>query len=250
MSAAELRLAGDLLEDLESDRLDERDVRRRIAAFGLDPVPLLRGARRRAGRARAASACARPSRRELDTRGVRSLSATRLDRAAFLLEARAEEDALELARAVVATAAPEARVGVGRPAQRPRRSAAACSRRAPRSTPAQGPISSYHDLGSLELLLGLPDATLEAFVDRVLGPVAARGPLVDSLRALLDAGLPLERGCRARSASTGTRSATAWSGSASGPASTPTTPRERMELWLAVKASEALAARGRVPADT
>ncbi len=37
VSAAELRLAGDLLEDLEQDRLDEREIARRIAAFGLDP---------------------------------------------------------------------------------------------------------------------------------------------------------------------------------------------------------------------
>src|SRR5204862_5779391 len=36
VSAAELRLAGDLLEDLESDRLDERETGRRIAAFGLE----------------------------------------------------------------------------------------------------------------------------------------------------------------------------------------------------------------------
>src|SRR5438552_1894547 len=38
VSAAELRLAGDLLEDLEHDRLDEREVSRRMAAFGLEPT--------------------------------------------------------------------------------------------------------------------------------------------------------------------------------------------------------------------
>ena len=37
---------------------------------------------------------------------------------------------------------------------------------------ASGDVASYRDLGSLELLLGLPDAALEAFVDRVLGPAA------------------------------------------------------------------------------
>ena len=37
VSAAELRLAGDLVEDLEHDRLDEREIARRVAAFGLDP---------------------------------------------------------------------------------------------------------------------------------------------------------------------------------------------------------------------
>jgi purine catabolism regulator len=36
VSAAELRLAGDLLEDLEDDRLDDREAARRMAAFGLE----------------------------------------------------------------------------------------------------------------------------------------------------------------------------------------------------------------------
>ncbi|MDQ3823655.1 MAG: PucR family transcriptional regulator ligand-binding domain-containing protein, partial [Actinomycetota bacterium] len=37
VSAAELRLAGDLLEDLEEDRLDDRETARRMSAFGLRP---------------------------------------------------------------------------------------------------------------------------------------------------------------------------------------------------------------------
>ena len=49
-------------------------------------------------------------------------------------------------------------------------------------------MASYLDLGSLELLLSLPDAALEAFVDRVLGPASANTWLVESLTALLEAG--------------------------------------------------------------
>ena len=37
---------------------------------------------------------------------------------------------------------------------------------------AARPVASYRDLGPLELILGLPDAALEAFVDRVLGDTA------------------------------------------------------------------------------
>src|SRR5262249_58567316 len=51
-----------------------------------------------------------------------------------------------------------------------------------------GGIASYRDLGSLELLLGLPDAALEAYVDRVLGPAAASTTLIESLTALLESG--------------------------------------------------------------
>ena len=36
VSAAELRLAGDLLDDLEDERLDDRETARRMAAFGLE----------------------------------------------------------------------------------------------------------------------------------------------------------------------------------------------------------------------
>lgn len=241
VSAAELRLAGDLLEDLEHDRLDEREIGRRIAAFGLDPArryAALVAVPRDGSTGESLRAVVA---RELDARGVRYLSATRLDRAAFLLEAAAEPAALELAAAVVA-AEPAARVGVGRPASGRALGRTLLEARTALDAGA-GPVSSYRDLGSLELLLGLPDAALEAFVDRVLGPVATSAPLVESLRALLDSG------CR-------------WSEAAGRlgvhrhtlryrmerlreqTGRHPDSPPERMELWLAVKAAEALAARG------
>jgi purine catabolism regulator len=109
-------------------------------------------------------------------------------------------------------------------------------------------VASYRDLGSLELLLSLPDAALDAFVDRVLGPVDANGRLVESLAVLLDTG------CR-------------WSEAAAQlgihrhtlryrmdrlrdqTGRHPDDPGQRMELWLAVKARQALKAKeGRVPA--
>jgi purine catabolism regulator len=104
------------------------------------------------------------------------------------------------------------------------------------------PVASYQDLGSLELLLSLPDAALEAFVDRVLGGVAENQWLLESLTALL------ESGCR-------------WSDAAEQlgvhrhtlryrmerlreqTGRHPDEPEQRMELWLAVKAGQALAAR-------
>jgi PucR family transcriptional regulator, purine catabolism regulatory protein len=247
VSAAELRLAGDLLEDLESDRLDEREIARRIAAFGLDPArsyaALLVVPEKGTDRESLREAVAR----ELDARGLRSISATRRDRAAFLLEAPDEGDALELARALVGLV-PGARAGIGRPASGRALGRSLLEARAALDTGAE-PVSSYHDLGSLELLLGLPDAALEAFVDRVLGAAAGSGALVESLRALLDAG------CR-------------WSEAADRlgvhrhtlryrmerlrerTGRHPDDPSQRMELWLAVKASEALAARGRAGALT
>ena len=104
------------------------------------------------------------------------------------------------------------------------------------------PVASYHDLGSLELLLSLPSAALEAFVARVLGPSVANAWLLESLTALLDSG------CR-------------WSDAADRlgvhrhtlryrmeqlrkqTGRHPDDPEQRMELWLAVKAKQALGAR-------
>jgi purine catabolism regulator len=242
VSAAELRLAGDLLEDLEHDRLDEREVARRMGAFGLDAArpyaALVAVPQSDATGERVRAAVAR----ELDARGVRYLSATRLDRAAFLLEAEDESTTLELAAAIV-EAEPDSRIGVGRPARGPGLGRSLLEARAALDA-GTGPVSSYQDLGSLELLLGLPDAALEAFVARVLGPAADSAPLLESLRALLDSG------CR-------------WSEAAGRlgvhrhtlryrmerlreqTGRHPDSPAQRMELWLAVKAAQALAARSR-----
>jgi purine catabolism regulator len=103
-------------------------------------------------------------------------------------------------------------------------------------------VSSYRDLGSLELLLGLSDAALESFVARVLGPIANDERLLESLTALLE--------CGGR-----------WSDAASQlgihrhtlryrmdrlrdqTGRHPDEPQEQMELWLAVKARQALCAR-------
>jgi PucR family transcriptional regulator, purine catabolism regulatory protein len=239
VSAAELRLAGDLLEDLEHDRLDEREISRRIAAFGLDPraryaALLAVGPDPEEEDVRAAVA------RELGARSVRYLSASRRDRAAFLVATDREDDALALARDLV-EAAPGIRIGVGRPGSGTGLGRSLLEARAALDA-VTSPVASYHDLGSLELLLSLPSAALEAFVARVLGPAAANAWLLESLTALLDSG------CR-------------WSDAADRlgvhrhtlryrmeqlrkqTGRHPDDPEQRMELWLAVKAKQALGAR-------
>ena len=240
VSAAELRLAGDLLDDLEHERLDDREAGRRMAAFGLEPgrqhatlVAIPRDGRA-GGQVRAAVA------RELDRRAIRYLSTVRRDRAAFLVEIADEEAALALARELIELE-PGTRVGVGRPAQGRALGRSLLEARAALGA-ASANVVSYRDLGSLELLLSLPDAALEAFVDRVLGPAAPNAWLIESLAALL------ESGCR-------------WSEAADRlgvhrhtlryrmerlreqTGRHPDDPEQRMELWLAVKATQALASR-------
>jgi purine catabolism regulator len=244
VSAAELRLAGDLLEDLEEDRLEEREAARRLSAFGLEPAStyaaLLAVPRNGGGSERLRHEIAA----ELDRRAVRFMSTARRERAEFLVEVESEQASLELAQHLL-RATTDARVALGRPGRGRALGRSLLEARAALDA-SDSAISSYRDLGSLELLLGLPDAALEAFIARVLGPVASDERLLESLTALLE--------CGGR-----------WSDAASQlgihrhtlryrmdrlreqAGRHPDEPQEQMELWLAVKARQALDARtGRV----
>ena len=240
VSAAELRLAGDLLEDLEEDRLDERESARRMAAFGLDPrrryAALLaqpaNGAHAEAVRQRLAT--------ELDALAVPYVSTARLDRAAFLVEADADETVLGLAQRLTRDGEGW-RLGIGRPARGRELGRSLLEARAALDT-TDGSVASYRDLGSLELLLNLDDAPLEAFVDRVLGPAARNTWLLDSLGGLLDAGCRWSEAAERLGVHRHTlryrmdrlREVTGRH---------PDDPEQRMELWLALKAHDALEAR-------
>jgi purine catabolism regulator len=178
--------------------------------------------------------------RELDRRAARYLSTVRRDRAAFLVEIADEPAALALARKLVEVE-PGARVGVGRPAQGRALGRSLLEARAALDA-AGADVVSYHDLGSLELLLRLPEGALEAFVDRVLGDAARNDWLMESLSALLEAGCRWSEAAERLGVHRHTlryrmerlREQTGRH---------PDDPEQRMELWLAVKASQALAAR-------
>jgi purine catabolism regulator len=239
VSAAELRLAGDLLEDLEAERLDERESSRRMTAFGLDPTRSYAALLAQPANGAPAEVVRRRVASELDALAVPYVSTARVDRAAFLVAADHDETVLSLARRLSQGA--EWRLGIGRPARGRDLGRSLLEARAALDT-TDGDVASYRDLGSLELLLNLDDAPLEAFVDRVLGPAARNSWLLDSLAGLLDAG------CR-------------WSEAADRlgvhrhtlryrmdrlrevTGRHPDDPEQRMELWLALKAHDALAAR-------
>jgi len=240
VSAAELRLAGDLIDDLVNDRLDEREIARRLVAFGLDPERSYAGLVALGPEGEAAEETRVAVARDLELATGRHLSAARRERAAFLVAAAAEEEATALAHGIVGRL-PLTRIGVGRPATGRGLGRSLLEARAALDG-AAGPVATYRDLGSLELLLGLPDAALEAFVDRVLGPAQARERLVESLAALLDAGCRWSEAAESLGVHRHTlryrmeqlRKQTGRH---------PDDPSERMELWLAVRARAALRTR-------
>jgi purine catabolism regulator len=211
-----------------------------MAAFGLEPARSYAALLAVPRGGRSGEQARREVAEELDRRRVRYLSAARRDRATFLVEAADEDEAIGLAERIAKTGL-EARVGVGRPAQGRALGRSLLEARAALDA-GGGDVSSYRDLGSLELLLSLPDAALEAFVDRVLGPAADSERLMDSLAALLDAGCRWSDAAEALGVHRHTlryrmerlREQTGRH---------PDDPGERMELWLAVKARQALATR-------
>ena len=194
VSAAELRLAGDLLEDLEHDRLDEREVARRIAAFGLDPSAATPRCSPSAGEPHGGRRSAPPPRAP-STSGA---SATSRRRGATGPHSSSRPTARRTrSRSPTSSSA--------------RRPASASASAVPRPAPAlgrsllearaaldavAGPVASYRDLGSLELLLSLPSAALEAFVARVLGPAATQLVADRVAHRAARQRLPLERGGR------------------------------------------------------
>jgi purine catabolism regulator len=240
VSAAELRLAGDLIDDLVNDRLDEREIARRLIAFGLDPERAYAGLVALGPEGESADETRVAIARDLELTSGRHLSAARRERAAFLVAADSEEDVVALAHAV-ASRLPRARVGVGRPATGRGLGRSLLEARAALDG-SGGAVATYRDLGSLELLLGLPDAALEAYVDRVLGPAQSRERLMESLTALLDAGCRWSEAAERLGVHRHTlryrleqlRKQTGRH---------PDDPSERMELWLAVRAREALRTR-------
>lgn len=240
VSDAELRLAGDLLDDLEQGRLEAGELERRLAAFGLSSEsPYAALLATGASEASAESTRAAVA-RALDDAGHRYLSTARRDRAAFLVDAADEDTTFAVAESLAASL-PGTRLGIGRPGAGALLGRSLLEARAALEV-GERPVSSYRDLGALELLLDMPGAALEAFVDRLLGGARDRPWLIESLAALL------ESGCR-------------WSETAERlgihrhtlryrmerfrelTGRHPDDPSERMELWLAVKGRQALTAR-------
>lgn len=239
VSAAELRLAGDLIEDLQGDRLDHVEASRRLKAFGLDArrnqAALLVASQRRApGEATRLQVA-----EELASRSVRFISAARRTTAVFLIEVFDEAETLELAGCVAAIS-DDFRVSVGRAAQGRALGRSLLEAQAALET-GPGRVVSYRDLGSLELLLSLRRPALEAFVDHVLGPLRDDHRLRESLGVLLDKGYRWNEAAETLGIHRHTLryrmdKVERHTGR------NPDVPEQRMELWLALKAAQALAA--------
>lgn len=240
VSATEIRLAGDLIDDLELGRLDERAIARRVAAFGLDPqgdcvaIMAMPALNMSIERLRVAV------NRELRARSIPHISAYRTGALIFIIEARPAQAVLDICQAV-ASNEDGARLAFGRPARGRNLERSLVEARTALKATAMA-VSSYRDLGSLDLLLSLPPVQLEAFIERVLGPATHKPHLVASLTALLDSGCRWPEAAKQLGVHRHTlRYRMEQVRELSG--RHPSDPSARMELWLAVKAKLALEAQ-------
>ncbi len=236
VSAAELRLAGDLFSDLERGIIESADIGRRLRAFGLEP-----------GACHAALAVldlGQPGIRtrivaqaELARRGVANIATVDGDRVMLLVAANSAEDAVATAQGMARNHR-GFRIGVGRPAtgsllgQSIREAIAALAA-------GTGRVSTYDDLGSLGLLLSLPSEVLEAYAHRMLGPVLEDEKLTVTLTTLLEHGGRVLEASQALGIHRHTmRNRIAKIAELTG--RDPDHPIDRMDLWLAVHATTAL----------
>ena len=236
--ATELRLAGDLIYQLENARLDDQQIAERIAAFGFTPSTMF------------TAFVADPAAAGCDW--LRSLVSSQLDRDGFggHISAPPDDDVVKF---LVATADHErlvrmaerlvadgsvARVAVGRSARGGALSRSLLEARAVLATTVAR-VGTYRDLGPTEVLLSVPQRLLEAYVERVLGTVSPDDQLLDSVRALLDRGMSWKAAAYELQIHRHTlRDRIDRFAERTG--RHPVDPAARLELWVAVRALEAL----------
>ena len=211
----ERRLAGDVLTALVSGELAGPELVRRLEPFGLReragmlvlaPPRAVKGGGRGRARARGARRGAgRPGGRHGP---VLVRAARAADRATTTSCSRSPSACGRGSRARSGPTWPPARAARRRPATRagPSTRRAARSRRArsrPRGNGARGgPVATYRDLGSFQLLLSLQDdEALRLFCDSILAPIedgegAYGGELMRSLEAFIECNGQWERAAR------------------------------------------------------
>lgn len=244
--AAELRLAGNLFDDLERERLEDDEISARIAAFGFERAgsfAALVGLPGDSGGERLCAALAA----QLNRAGARHLSTVRQETVAFLVADGDEDQLRAIAERVVAAESGAARIAIGRLASGHALGRSLLEARAVLST-ARKPVVSYLDLGPMELLLSVPTSLLEAYVDRVLGPVAQNGWLMETLTELLDAGTRWKETAERLGVHRHTLRYR-MNRLAEQTGRHPDNPADRMELWLAVRALETITLRRGGPVE-
>lgn len=185
VTASTLRLAGDLISDVESARIGEDELSSRLAAFGLDPAARFAVFHVPAGDGTARALLPLLERGLRRTRG-RYVTSVANEAVTFIAQVADDSAAMEVAEEIHRHAA-DTRVGVGRVVP-PRELATSISEaRACLRERTVRPVVSFRDLRPIGPLLTLPEATLRRYAQEVLGEELLRQPkLVASLLALVE----------------------------------------------------------------
>ena len=207
----ERRLAGDVLSALVSGELAGADLARRLEPFGLgDRAGMVVLAPPRQVKASVEDALSRAVR---DEAGAGLVAGTGRFSCALLAPPKGGDDELfalaeRVRQRVIRDAGAELTAGAGRaaPAGDARRTfhEARCALEARElaGNGAIGPVATYHDLGSFQLLLSLQDdEALRLFCDSILAPIedgegAYGGELMRSLEAFIECNGQWERAAR------------------------------------------------------
>ena len=236
--ATELRLAGDLLAEIEAGRLREGDIEDRLSAFGFEHLTRFTPAMVQVHRQRPELVL------ELLTSALRRvgivhfLTGRTRELLAILIPGPVEDKVRTVAAELHAAGMIE-RVAIGRVSSGDELGRSLLECRAVIAG-GGGPVGSYRDLGPMGMLLNVPRPLLHAYVQRVLGPVAQNGWLIEALTGLLDSGMAW----KSAAFSLGIHRHTLRyriDRLAEQTGRHPDEPADRLELWLAVRALEALA---------
>ena len=240
------RLAGDLVEAVLAGDVGPRELRRRARAFGLS------GARPMAFVAlRPATPEAAPLARLAEAAGRFGPAGIRDGVVAVLIEAAGDAEA-EQAASVLLRETGAGAAGVGRVRTEPAELSASFdeSLYAVEARPVNGTptVATFRDLGSIQLLLSLGDERgVELYCEAMLGPLRAHddrygSALIESLQAYIEANgrwadAAGELGVHRHTLRYRIRKVEQLTGRS------PADARDRLELWLALRAHELRARR-------
>lgn len=186
VNVARLRLAGNLLSEIEGGRLSDAELHTRLGAFGVSPDANF-GAFTIVDQKEDGERILRLLSRTLSDLGHSFIATTSARTVTMLVKLEDNDQAMNLALHFLKYA-PRVKVGIGRVTSGLNLGLSITESRIAVTEGSDRKVSTYRDLNSIGPLLTVPEATLRMYIDDVLGEVANNPKLMDTLQAFTDHG--------------------------------------------------------------